>query len=145
MSSRGSQIFNHMLYLMSTSKEYFQMQTQIHKLVTFQVNCIKNSTLHRSLIIYPIPVHKFLHFRALLTYKVKGFKMLGKHVLIITLKKQYSFGRFLFLALRDEGQKFLKSKFLETSHGKKKKSGKWSGKKNHSRQGLSADISSSIL
>lgn len=46
--------------------------------------------------------------------------MLGKHVLIITLKKQYSFGRFLFLALRDEGQKFLKSKFLETSHGKKK-------------------------
>lgn len=121
------------------------MQTQIHKLVTFQVNCIKNSTLHRSLIIYPIPVHKFLHFRALLTYKVKGFKMLGKHVLIITLKKQYSFGRFLFLALRDEGQKFLKSKVSGNFSWKKKKSGKWSGKKNHSRQGLSADISSSIL
>lgn len=73
-----------MLYLMSTSKEYFKKQIQIHKLVTVQVNCIKKKYLHLSILVYPITVNKLLHFKALVTYKVKVFKMLGKHLLIMT-------------------------------------------------------------
>ena len=51
-------------------------------LVIFQVNCIKK--VHLSMFVYPITVHKILHFKALVTYKVKGFKMPSKHLLIIT-------------------------------------------------------------
>lgn len=83
---------------------------------------------------YPINVHKLVHFKALVTFKVNGLKMLGKRLLIIPLKKQDSFGRFLFLVLIVDLQTFLKSKFLGIAL-----------EKNHSRQGLSADISSSIL
>lgn len=36
------------------------------------------------MLVYPITVHKLLHFKALVTYKMKGFKMLNKHLLIIT-------------------------------------------------------------
>lgn len=50
--------------------------------VIFQVNCIKK--VHLSMLVYPITVHKLLHFKAHVTYKVKGFKMLSKHLLIIT-------------------------------------------------------------
>ena len=68
--------------------------------------------------------------------------MLSKHLLIITFKKHYSFRRLLFFVLIVDLQTFLK---VFGNFSGEKKIWKLVQKKNHSRQGLSADISSSIL
>lgn len=69
-----------MFYLVSTSKAYLKKQMQTHKLVTFQVNCIKKALFTYSHTVHLITVHKFLQSTCHL--QSEGSKMLRKHLLI---------------------------------------------------------------